>query len=303
MASQNLIVGIAANANDGDTLRAAFIKVKKMFAEVYGQNYSEQGDLSGTDFKIDASRMETTNTAASSRDGYVMTYDHSTGGFTFKEYFNGDITRVQGGSGLSGDTQSGNATINIDLNDLTEAALDVANDDIAFVDTSDTNATRKESIADLVTAIAGSGLTATNGVLSSSGGGVSANSVDHDELAERYTAIVSKNDTSGTGASAIDIGWDDGTVFNFTATLTGAIELKFDAYKVGQVIDIYGLTGSQTITFTSTGTGTTTVNNVGAGEYDGSATNHIQIVCLAEGNSPTFNYSTATYTSDNSPNA
>lgn len=127
--------------------------------------------------------------------------------------------------------------------------------------------------------------------------------VTHDKLENRYTAIVSKSDTSGTGASAIDIGWDDGTVFNFTATLTGAIELKFDAYKVGQVIDIYGLTGSQTITFTSTGTGTTTVNNVGAGEYDGSATNHIQVVCLAEGNSPVFNYSTATYASDNSPNA
>ena len=127
--------------------------------------------------------------------------------------------------------------------------------------------------------------------------------VTHDKLENRYTAVVSKSDTSGTGASAIDIGWDDGTVFNFTATLTGAIELKFDAYKVGQVIDIYGLTGSQTITFTSTGAGTTTVNNVGAGEYDGSTTNHIQVVCLAEGSSPVFNYSTATYASDNSPNA
>ena len=38
----------------------------------------------------------------------------------------------------------------------------------------------------------------------------------------------------------IDIGWDDGAVFNFSNSLTGAIELKFDAYKAGQVIDIYG---------------------------------------------------------------
>ena len=51
MASQNLNVGTSANSNDGDTLRAAFINLKKMFAEVYGQTYSEQGDLSGTDFK------------------------------------------------------------------------------------------------------------------------------------------------------------------------------------------------------------------------------------------------------------
>lgn len=167
MALENLNVGTSANSNDGDTLRAAFIKTRKMFAEVYGETYSEQTPVaSNVAFEVDAERIKTTNDPAAGLDGYVMTYDHATGGFTFEEYFNGDITRVQGGSGLSGDTQSGDATINIDLDDLTEAALDVANDDIAFVDTSDSNATRKESIVDLVSGIAGSGLTAASGVLS-----------------------------------------------------------------------------------------------------------------------------------------
>jgi hypothetical protein len=190
MASENLNVGTAANANNGDTLRAAFIKVKKMFAEVYGQTYDEQGDLSGTDFKIDASRMETTNTAGSGVDGYVMTYDHATGGFTFEEYFNGDITRVQGGSGLSGDTQTGVATINIDLNDLTEATLDVANDDIAFVDTSDSNTTRKESIADIMSAVAGDGITATNGVLNVS---VGSNQIANDAVTPDKVNLLADN--------------------------------------------------------------------------------------------------------------
>lgn len=58
MASENLNVGTAANANDGDTLRAAFIKVKKMFADIYGQTYSEQDDLSGETFSISTSQME-----------------------------------------------------------------------------------------------------------------------------------------------------------------------------------------------------------------------------------------------------
>jgi hypothetical protein len=214
MASENLNVGTAANANNGDTLRAAFIKVKKMFAEIYGQTYDEQGDLSGTDFKVDASRMETTNTPASGLDGYVMTYDHSTGGFTFEEYFNGDITRVQGGSGLSGDTASGEATINIDLNDLTEAALDVANDDIAFVDTSDSNTTKKESIADIMSAVAGSGITAVNGVLNVSvdTGQIANDAVDGTKL-EQF-------DDSLTAATSGDILVSNGTDF-IHSTMSG----------------------------------------------------------------------------------
>jgi len=36
MALQNLDTGTSANSNDGDTLRAAFVKVKAMFTEMYG---------------------------------------------------------------------------------------------------------------------------------------------------------------------------------------------------------------------------------------------------------------------------
>ena len=61
----------------------------------------------------------------------------------------------------------------LDLNDLAAAAVDVAADSVAIVDANDSNASRKESIADLVTAMAGTGLTATAGTLNlSSTGGV-----------------------------------------------------------------------------------------------------------------------------------
>lgn len=61
MASENLVVGTSSNSNNGDTLRAAFIKVKKMFADMYGQTYSEQGDLSGTTFSSDVITQGSTN--------------------------------------------------------------------------------------------------------------------------------------------------------------------------------------------------------------------------------------------------
>jgi len=52
-----------------------------------------------------------------------------------------------------------------DLNGLAAAAVDVAADSIAIIDADDTNGSRKESIADLMTAAAGSALAASSGVL------------------------------------------------------------------------------------------------------------------------------------------
>ena len=54
----------------------------------------------------------------------------------------------------------------LDINEVAEVAVDVAADSIAFVDASDGNsATKRDTIADLVTAMAGAGLGATSGVM------------------------------------------------------------------------------------------------------------------------------------------
>ncbi len=83
-------------------------------------------------------------------------------------------TNLTASSGLL--SASGGST---DLNGLTAGTIDVAADSFGFIDANDSNNSKKESIADFVAAIAGTNLTATNGVLAASGGGSSA--VDDDQ--------------------------------------------------------------------------------------------------------------------------
>tara|TARA_R110000824_G_scaffold7794_7_gene35118 strand:+ start:8391 stop:9866 length:1476 start_codon:yes stop_codon:yes gene_type:complete len=66
-----------------------------------------------------------------------------------------DMSSVGGGGGST------------DLNGLDAAAVDVAADSVGIIDANDSNNSKKESIADLATAMAGAGITATNGVFSS----------------------------------------------------------------------------------------------------------------------------------------
>ena len=76
----------------------------------------------------------------------------------------GDIEGVTAGDGLSGGGASGSVTVTLDLNELTAAAI-ADGDFIAIIDTNDSNASRKEAVADLATLFAGDGLAATSSVL------------------------------------------------------------------------------------------------------------------------------------------
>ena len=121
---------------------------------------------SGYGITVNANDIELTNSsvrALFSASG-DLSYNASTGAFSFTNDA-GDIEGVTAGNGLSGGGTSGTVSLALDLNELTAAAVDVANDSFAIIDSGDSNNPKKESIADLVSAIAGSGLNATDGVL------------------------------------------------------------------------------------------------------------------------------------------
>lgn len=74
---------------------------------------------------------------------------------------NDDVATGLAGDGLS----ASGGVIALDLNELTGAIMDVSADYIPFVDATD-NSTKVETVVDLVAFMAGTGLTATAGVLS-----------------------------------------------------------------------------------------------------------------------------------------
>ena len=95
---------------------------------------------------------------------------------------NDDVATGLAGVGLSATT----GALAVDLNEVGTVGIDVANDIIAFMDASDSNATKKSTWALLATAIAGTGLTATNGVLAADA--VSDNIVEADIRLEDESA-------------------------------------------------------------------------------------------------------------------
>ena len=82
----------------------------------------------------------------------------------------GDIEGVTAGTGLSGGGTTGTVTLNFDPNSIAAGTVNVANDSITIIDADDSGNPKKESIADLVSAMAGSNLTASSGQLNATGG-------------------------------------------------------------------------------------------------------------------------------------
>ena len=123
----------------------------------------------------------------------------------------GDITAVVAGDGLSGGSTSGSATLNVDLNELTAAAVGDG-DFIPIIDTNDSNGSRKEAVHDLATLFAGAGMTATSSVLNVIGGdGITANSNDVAITAAQTTV------TSVYNAS-LKMGRDSQNLIDFATT-------------------------------------------------------------------------------------
>ena len=183
----------------------------------------------------------------------------------WKEFAEGDIESIVAGSGLTGSSlDSGDATVNVGAGD----GITVNADDIE-VDVDDTTLE----------------VDATNGLQ------IKDNGVDHDQLANRYTAL----SALGTGSS-FTVNFSNAATF--TATANANATFTFSNAKQGQVIDII-VSGNYTITFSETGS---TFNKVGGVDYDGSSNNLIQVVCTDDtSGSKIYHYAVGTYTSDSTP--
>lgn len=274
MASQNLNVGTAANANDGDTLRAAFIKVRKMFAEVYGQTYvDDTTEIPSVTFEIKEDKLKATNDAV---DGYVLTYDSGTGGFTWEQKYDGDITSIVAGAGLTGSSlETDDATLNV-----------IGGDGITV------NADEVEATVDGTTIE----LSATDGTGALR---VKDDGITHDKLENRYTARVT---SSSTGSQNLNCA--NASSFELTGNIAASTILTLQNMKIGQSVDILftGTLTSATGLTLDTNFTTDTIYRVGDGEFDTSTGNIIQVTCLNDSDSAAkIAYSVAQFTVDATP--
>ena len=151
----------------------------------------------------------------------------------------GDIEGITtaSNSGLAGGATSGTPSLSLDMNNLTAASVNVANDSIAIIDADASNGTRKESIADLFAAVDGTGLTASSGVLS----------VDASQT--QITAI----GTIGTGT------WQGSSIS------TSYTDAKVTSVVAGTAVDVSGTTGDVTVNVDLSELATSTAD--GDGDY------------------------------------
>jgi hypothetical protein len=114
------------------------------------------------------------------------------------------------GVGISG---GAGTALALDLNELTDAAISLAADSIVFID-ADGNASRKESAADFATALAGAGVSATNGQLTA------ARLTDTNQF-ETASATSSDGDASGISIDSTPDGMVQVFVNGLMAELKG----------------------------------------------------------------------------------
>ena len=300
MSSININVGTTADDGQGDSLRTAFISVRRMLSELYGITYtSDTQDISGTTFRVPLATIS--DQAANT----VMVRDaNSSGTLSAKAVTNQQILIGDGtgftAAALSGDvTMSNSGAVTIESgaidtamiadDQVTPAKINILDDSLAA-----TNAHIMVGDGSDFSNVAVSGdiaITNTGAVT------IQADSVEHSMIENRYTAVGTISNTAG--ATSVD--WSAAAVYKMNSGLTGGIEFDFTNYKAGQVLTIYNISGSQTITLDSDAATSESFLKVGGVDYDGSATSILQVECLADGADAVFAYSVAQYASDPTP--
>ena len=145
-------------------MAAQSFKIKNGLTVGTTEVIDSSGDLTNAAFGTAALEAidDQVNSLLTAGTGVSLSYDDSAGTLTINGQ-QGDVTGVTAGDGLSGGGTSGTVSLALDLNELTAATVDPSADSIAIIDGGSSNVSRKESIADLATMMAGDGLSASSG--------------------------------------------------------------------------------------------------------------------------------------------
>ena len=281
---QNINIGTADNANDGDVLRAAFRKVRKMFAEIYGdtdaENLTDTEVVPSTNFDTHITEKIQDTVSGMFSNGtqtnVIVTYDDADGSIDLNVA--ADITDVNAGDGLTGVNEGGGAatlnvgagtgiTVNADNIQITDGGVDTTQ----LAD----NAVTADKLADSINSeIAANTAKVTNAthtgdVTGSTALTIANDVIDYDKLAGEFTT------STAIAASVVDFS----SAAVFTKTITGTTTLTFSNVFTGMVKTLV-ISGNATLAMT----GVTTLN----GEYSGTASKNVIQIVSTNGSSEMF---------------
>ena len=195
--------------------------------------------------------------------------------------------------GVSFSAYNGSAAVSnltLDFDDLSAGAVAVGADSIAILDADD-DTTKKESIADLMTAVAGDGLAASSGVLAvgvddssielnSDALRVKASGVTNAMLAGSIANAKLANSNVTIGSTAVSLGgtqtaFSGLTGLNFTAANASiAASLGANSLTLGGAASTVVVAGNLTVQGTTTTVDSTTINVSSSFTFEGTANDH-----------------------------
>ena len=225
----------------------------------------EGSNLYHTNERVD----DRVNALLTAGTGISLSYDDAAGSLTITNSNSADITGVTAGNGLSGGGSSGAVSLALDLNELTAATVDIANDSIAIIDAGD-NSSKKESLADIATAMAGTGITATNGVLSTTVGDITSVVAGSGLTGGGTSGDVTVNVIGGDGitANANDIALSSTVAGDGLAHASGVLSVNVDDSSIE--------TDSDTLQVKASGiTNAMLAGSIAASKLAGSITNSL----------------------------